>query len=265
MSEHQPIKPAFAWPGGKRWAVPMLLPMIAARPHICYAEMFAGGLALLCAKEPSKVEVVNDLNGDMVRLYRVAKYHWDELCREMALELNSRELYYDYQAQPGLTDIQRAARWFRAQKMAFGGNIGSGFAVGKTGRGCPSVANGQEALRKLSGRLDTVQIENLDWRRFHTLYDAPTTLFFADPPYVGGDPGSSYSAWSLEQFEAFFQQISQGKSDWIMTINDTPEIREIVSAHPYQAVSRKRGIANKGPVASNYGELIVARQEAEAA
>lgn len=260
-----PIKPAFPWPGGKRWATDLLVPMIAARPHTCYAEMFAGGLAVLCAKQPSKVEIINDINQDMVNLYRCAKFHYEEMCRELALELNSRQMYYDYQAQPGLTDIQRAARWFRAQKMAFGGNIGSGFAVGKKARGCPSVENGQKALESLSKRLDAVQVENLDYRRFLRIYDAPTTLLFADPPYVGGNPGASYDAWTIDEFGEFFSALSGGQSDWILTINDTPEVREVVSAYPHTHHDRKRGIANKGATRPNYGELIVVREEVSVA
>lgn len=61
-----------------------ILPLIPT--HICYCEPFAGGLAVLLAKQRSKVEVINDLNGDIVALYRCVQNHCDELLRVLDAE-----------------------------------------------------------------------------------------------------------------------------------------------------------------------------------
>lgn len=59
-------KPILRWPGGKSRLLSNILPLIPE--HICYAEPFAGGLAVLLAKPRSKVEVTNDANGTFVGL-----------------------------------------------------------------------------------------------------------------------------------------------------------------------------------------------------
>ncbi len=92
---------------GKRKAD--ILPLFPA--HSCYVEPFCGAAALFFIKEPSKIKVLNDINGDLVRLYRVVQNHLDEFVRQFRWALASRELYCWLQATPPatLTDIQRAA------------------------------------------------------------------------------------------------------------------------------------------------------------
>src|SRR5688572_33332954 len=112
------VKPVLPWPGGKTRMLKYILPLIP--PHVCYCEPFAGGLAVLLAKPRSRVEVINDTHSDLTRFYRVARYHLDELMKELGFALNARADFKDYLDQPGLTDIQRAARWFMRVKLGFG-------------------------------------------------------------------------------------------------------------------------------------------------
>jgi len=76
-------RPILRWPGGKTRMLKHLLPIVQATPHVCYNETCAGGLALLMAKERSPVEVVNDVNGDLVALYRNLQFHLPEIVRQM--------------------------------------------------------------------------------------------------------------------------------------------------------------------------------------
>src|SRR3977135_1593780 len=120
------MKPVFSWPGGKSWAAKYVLPLIPE--HTCYVEPFAGGLAILLAKPPCGLEVVNDINSDLINFFRCVQSHRDELIKELQWVLNSREAFTEFKQQRGLTDIQRAARWFRIQTLSFGGD-GNSFAV----------------------------------------------------------------------------------------------------------------------------------------
>src|ERR1043166_5274062 len=153
-------RPAISWPGGKTRLLKYLLPLIPK--HVCYCEPFAGGLAVLLAKPRSQVEVINDINGELVTFYRCVRFHPDVLLTELEFVLNSREEFYDFRDQPGLTDIQRASRWFFRNKNCFGGANMDSFGTGAT---CGSASLGSrharmEAIRALSLRLDRVCIEH---------------------------------------------------------------------------------------------------------
>ena len=81
------IKPAVTWLGGKSKLLKHILPLIPK--HMCYVEPFAGGIAVFLAKPPSKIEVLNDLNGDPVTFYPRVKFHADSLLAELEFVLNS--------------------------------------------------------------------------------------------------------------------------------------------------------------------------------
>jgi len=76
-------------------------------------------------KEPSKVEVINDINSELINLYRVVQYHLEEFIRHFKWLLTSRKLYQLFQKSTPeiLTDIHRAVRFCYLQKLAFGGKV----------------------------------------------------------------------------------------------------------------------------------------------
>ena len=149
------MRPALSWPGGKTRLLKWILPHIPK--HVCYCEPFAGGLAVLLAKPRSQMEVVNDINGDLVTFYRCVRFHQDPLLVELEFVLNSRQEFHDFRNQPGLTDIQRSARWFFRNKNCFGGANMDSFGIGALGGGSASHgsrAARMEPIRALSLRLD---------------------------------------------------------------------------------------------------------------
>src|SRR5229473_867501 len=82
--------------------------------HTTYVEAFAGGAQVFFRKEPSNVEVLNDLDGEIVNFYRICQQHYEELLRYFKFAVVSRQ-WFDLlkAANPEtLTDIQRAARPF---------------------------------------------------------------------------------------------------------------------------------------------------------
>lgn len=251
------MRPVFPYPGGKTWAVKHILPRIPE--HTCYCEPFAGGLAILLAKEPSRVEIVNDINSDLVTFFRCVKFHQDEIVKELQLVLNSREEFQNCKDQPGLTDIQRAARWFRKQTLSFGGN-GYSFAVGrKTGGGAnKSRRSLLEKLEALNDRLDRVIIEHLDWQRCLQLYDGSETFFFIDPPYLGGKI-SNYPPWSEGDLETLRDCLIALKGKWLLTINDCEAAYSLFGKMKKTSFTRQRGIANKSETdKQQYKELLIA-------
>lgn len=255
------LKPVISWPGGKRRLLRSLLPLI--RPHTCYVEPFAGGLALFLAKERSRVEVINDLNGDLVSLYRCAQFHLDALVSEIEWTLSSRQNLRDLITQPGLTDIQRAARFLLRNRMSFAGS-GTSFAVSKT-----SAMNSRErvilGLRALSGRLDKVAVESGSYDRILRLYDGPESFFFMDPPYVKSDVGN-YSGFSEAQMIEFAQRVEDLKGNWVVTVDDAPLNRQLFRRHEITPVVTRNGAVNQRTHSqAKFGELIIQRRRPRAA
>lgn len=106
----QNVSPIIPWLGGKRRLADKLIPLFP--PHECYVEVFCGGAALYFLRPPAQVEVLNDINGELVNLYRVVQHHLEEFVRQFKWAISSRQVFKWQQATKPetLTDIQRAAR-----------------------------------------------------------------------------------------------------------------------------------------------------------
>lgn len=130
--------------GGKRRLADRLLPLFP--PHECYVELFAGGAALFFMRPmPAKCEVINDVNGDLVNLYRVVQHHPEEFIRQFKWAISSRQVFEWLKDQPTdpLTDIQRAARFYYLRHHAFGGRVsGETFGTATTGPARRSICAG---------------------------------------------------------------------------------------------------------------------------
>ncbi len=250
------VRPILRWSGGKSRLLKHLLPLIPK--HVCYCEPFAGGLAVLLAKERSDLEVVNDLNGSLVCLYRNVQYHLPALLDEIEWVLNSRKNLEDFIAQPGLTEIQRAARWLIRNKISFAGKMTS-FGVCRKGGGGASASRAgiTEALRAFNARMDRVMVENLSYERCIKLYDAPETFFFMDPPYLNSDP-SSYEGWNEEQVSAFRERVEGIKGQWLLTLDDSPFNRRLFKGLRIKAIKTYNGGVNHALLPkAQFGELII--------
>jgi len=253
-------KPVVRWPGGKTRMLSKILPLM--RSHSTYVEAFGGGLAVLLAKLRSPGEVVNDINGDLVNLYRYAQHHLEALIEECRWTLSSREELAALIEQPGVTGLQRAARFLLRNRMSFGGG-GSNFAVSRQGQ--PSRENVLEALRELNKRLDKVAVENLPWERLLGLYDGPHTLWFFDPPYAAGQV-NNYGLWDQETMSEFARRVKKLEGDWIVTVNDSPENRALFAGHELQEVTTRSGTVNRRlQQDATFGELLIRRRIRKAA
>lgn len=255
-------RPAIGWAGGKQRLLKHILPEIPA--HTTYCEVFGGGLAVFLARPQSPVEVINDINSELIGFYRCCKYHLDPLLDELDLVMNSREEFEDYRRQPGLTDIQRAARWYIRNRISFGG-MGATFAVCRkhalTGR-----TQRMQVLRALSHRMEKTTIEHVSWERCLDLYDAPETFFFLDPPYLDG-AGDAYSGWSEVDLARFCERVAKLEGQWIFTFQDCPQVRSAMAGWPIKAITRANGIGNNGAKRSGrvYREVVITSGERAAA
>ncbi|MDB6026288.1 MAG: methyltransferase [Verrucomicrobiales bacterium] len=230
--------------------------------HTCYCEPFAGGLAVLLAKPRSKVEIVNDLNGDLVALYRCVNRHLPEMLRLISMEISSRENLRDYVRQPGLTDMERATRYYIRNRISFGGQ-GDSFAVSKTHGGAGFFkTTASELLGKVHDRLEGVAIENTSYERILKNYDSPSTLFFMDPPYVGASPGA-YEGWAEEDVLNLVKEISKLQGKFIVTLNDSPFVREAFKDFPMTSHTSVNGLTKNRKNPLKFSELIIRNFDAK--
>lgn len=246
--------PIIPWIGGKRRLADQLIPNFP--PHKCYVEVFAGGAALYFMRQPADVEVINDINGELVNLYRVVKNHLEEFVRQFKYALSSRDVFKWLQDTPPetLTDIQRAARFFYLQQHAFGGKVdGQNWGTATT---APPVnlLRIEENLSAAHLRLAGAFIENLDWHKLMLKYDRPHTFFYLDPPYWETEGyGVEFGIEQYERMAALLKSIS-GKA--IISLNDHPDIRRIFADFQIDTVPIKYTVGG-GAKSVDRNEVII--------
>lgn len=240
------------WVGGKRLLRGRIMEEFP--PDIsCYVEMFGGAAWLLFAKEKhAEVEVYNDVNHNLVNLFRCVKYHGNALQEELKWGMVSLELFQesleDYQ-NPKLTDIQRAARFFVLVKCSFGAKM-QDFSGSRV-----FLANTVKNLERFQERLKNTVIEQEDFESLVKLYDKAGTLFYADPPYYQAE--NYYKNEFTEADHIRLKRVLEKiKGKFVLTYNDCPFIRELYKGCPMAAIERQSNIASMSTGAV-YRELII--------
>jgi DNA adenine methylase len=228
--------------------------------HHTYCEVFAGAGWVFFRKEPSRYEVINDLDGELVAFFRVIQNHLEEFLRQFRFLLSSREWFDDFKRQQeagGLTDIQKAARYYYLQRQCFGGKVkGRSFGGGPGTFPRINLLRMEEELSSVHLRLARVMIENLDWKEFVRRYDKPDTFFYLDPPYFGA-PTYNHNFESLDRYEKLAAELAQIKGTFILSINDVPEIRKVFSAFALKPVTVRYCVNNQKPKKEKAKELLV--------
>lgn len=220
----QPIIP---WLGGKRRLADRIIPLLP--PHSCYVEPFAGGAALYFLRPvPAEVEVLNDINGELINLYRVVQNHLEEFVRQFKWALSSRQVFkWQQMTRPEtLTDIQRAARFYYLQQSAFGGRVdGQSYGTATTTAPGLNLLRLEEQLSAAHLRLASTYIEHLPWQDCIKRYDRPHTLFYMDPPYWETEGYGVDFVW--EHYEAMADLLGKIKGKAVISLNDHPDIRQV--------------------------------------
>ena len=188
------MRSPIAYAGGKGNMVAKLLPLIPT--HHIYCEPFFGGGSLFFAKAPAKVEIINDLNSDLVNMYRVLRDpdKFVQFQRLVSLTLYSREEFYTCRdtIQDSKTDVERAYKYFIKMRQSFvANNNGWGYNIQAVGKGTPRMVSQYlstiERLPAIHDRLSKTQIEHNDFRKVIPSFDADNTFFYLDPPYITGE------------------------------------------------------------------------------
>lgn len=184
------IKPVLRYPGAK-WK---LSEWICSNlpPHDVYLEPFLGSGAVFFGKEPVRTETINDIDGNVVNLFRVIREQTRELCDAVALTPWARDecvLSHNLDNAAVDDDLERARLFLVRCWQTFGSQVRgvSGWRNRTTGKSPkePDIWKRlPERIVTAAERLLDAQIENMDAIKLIERYNAHNCLIYADPPYV---------------------------------------------------------------------------------
>lgn len=265
MERVRPAAPVAPWQGGKRRLHPLIIEKTESISHQTYAEPFVGmGGVFLRRRFRPRLEVANDLNGEIVNLFRILQRHHRQLMDVMRFQIASRRDFERLRLTDpaGLTELERAARFLYLQRLVFGGQVKGVFGVAPEHAGRFSLSRLEPILEAAHERLEAVVFECLDWADLIARYDTPQTLFYLDPPYFGGENDYGKGLFDRGQFARMAAILASIRGAFILSINDVPEIRDIFAGFKIEPVKVMYSI-NVGGV-TDAAELIVTNREVRA-
>jgi DNA adenine methylase len=195
------IRPPFTYFGGKQTLGPQIAALFPAHGH--YVEPYAGSLAVVLAKTPSKMETINDLDHRLMTWWRVLRDRPEELARVCALTPHSRAEYAAcrtivHDDAAGLDELEVARRVWVTLTQGRGGTLretSTGWRHFVLPRGSsvgmPRYLEGYVArMATVAERLQAVSLECLPALDLIAKYGRDAdVLLYVDPPYLGSTRG----------------------------------------------------------------------------
>ncbi|BAH44540.1 putative methyltransferase [Brevibacillus brevis NBRC 100599] len=185
--------------------------------HTIYLEPFFGSGAVLFNKRPARLETVNDIDGDVVNLFKMIRERPDELAEVVHWTPYSREEFKAAYDLPN-DDVDRARRFLVKCWQAIRVKTGSisGWKCRGTADDSYRVKQWNELPNKISvvaERLKEIQIENRPALQIIGRYRREDVLIYADPPYILGTRNG-------EIYES--EMTDRDHSDLLQTLKDHP-------------------------------------------
>ena len=264
------MKPVIKWVGGKTQLLKELKEIIipVLKEDSYYYEPFCGGAALALDLE-HKNTILNDLNSELINMYKIIRDNSEELITELKRFQNSHnaEFYYHIRnldrtdALSKMSDVVKAARTIYLNKTCFNGlyrvNSKGQFnsPIGRTSSGkTPDIVQ-EDLIREMSQYLKTVQFHNGDYKDCLATTKAEDVVFF-DPPYdqdesisSEGFVGYQKEGWTrkdLEELKAVCDELSIMGVKVVLTNNDTEFVRKLFAGYNFREVEVKRSINRDG-------------------
>lgn len=216
-------RPVLRYFGGKWSIAPWIIEHFPA--HRIYVEPFGGGGSVLLRKPRTYAEIYNDLDGEIVNVFRVVRDRGDELARAITLTpyaLEEFELSY----QPAEDQLERARRTVVRSFMGYGGNLtrdnrdqtpqrtGFRYYSGSPRAAVPAKewTKWPDQLKETIDRLRGVTIEQRDAIEVMLKHDGPDTLHYVDPPYPhvtrGPNAGGSHRGYRFEMTDEEHERLA---------------------------------------------------------
>lgn len=231
-------KPPLTYYGGKQMMLKHIIPLIPE--HEIYDEPFFGGGAVFFEKTPSKVEFINDTNGEVVNFYRVIKRDFERLQVEIDCTLHSefqhkqaKDIYFNsIDKEP----VLRAwAVWMLSHQSIFA-VLGNTWKCSKT----QNVAKQIQAKKKIFDeryvkRLESTSIFCRDALDVIRKTDTPKTFHYIDPPYFNSDMGH-YKGYKESDFENLLRILSEVKGKFLLSSYPSALLEKYVKRYGWRTV-----------------------------
>lgn len=214
----------FPYPGSKARQSAFIIKRLPE--HTTFIDSFGGSGSVTHSKPPSKNEVYNDLDKDLVQFFNTLRNKTNELIRWLQYVPYSRKVYERWAAKyynghrPD-DPVERAGRFFTLRYMQQRARIDSQSGFNTRAKWPPvrTFDNARKRLVNVANRFSDVTIENLHYSELFDLYDDPAAdcLFYCDPPYV--DQEQYYD--SKFNHNRFVAAIKKLESDWMISYGET--------------------------------------------
>lgn len=247
------LKPPIPRMGGKSKLRKTIIERIPK--HICYVELFFGAGWVYFGKEASKVEVINDVDKELINMFRMIKYHAPEIERMLEYEFSGRDMFEEYKCctVEYLTEIQRAVRFLYLISQSFASR-GSTYGYGTNTKPSPQIFY-QGVLGDIKDRLRNTYVENKSFEDIIKRYDRPHSFFFCDPPYF---ETTGYGSEFGEKEQLLLRDmLTNIKGKFLLTINDHHQVREWYKDFNIEEVKVTYSVAKEQKARKEYGELII--------
>jgi len=232
------------WIGGKHTLAEFIIKRMA--PHNEYVEVFIGAANIFLQKELAKINVINDLNGNLVNMYKVImhdikkellKWHLKHAPYSRELFNYFKDMYYKDMSFIMQNDVYRAFIFIYLNRVGFNGMFQTYSRRDDASvlydldeiidKICAKIQAGKTVIEKLPFDELLQKTEN---GRKTLLYDREKVLIYLDPPYWVTTliEGSKYYEKVMEQSEHKLLRdilFSHKRAKWLLSYDDHPEVR----------------------------------------
>ena len=227
--------------GGKQRLCSTIINMMPK--HDIYVEPFFGGGSVFWAKEPSKVEVINDIESRVIVFYKQVVNNFEELHNRISNTLHSeaewlraRRIYYrnGEHSAANVFDVDKAWAFWVLTNMGYSGSPNCGWKWDNAGS-TPTLINNKrkEFTAALKNRLATVQISCRDAITVIEQRDTPKTFFYLDPPYINCCQ-QHYSGYSSNDFSILITTLGMLKGKFILSNFWSDELEKAIKTYKWK-------------------------------
>lgn len=251
------------YPGGKSKALNQIVPMIPEFEE--FREPFVGGGSVfiyLKQNYSDKKFWINDFNYDLYCLWSQSQNNIQNLISEINKTKNSfidgRQLYNFLMEQRNEDEISRAVRFFILNRITFSGTVDSGGYSKKAFEG-RFTDSSIKRLELVESVIKDTHITNLDYEDLLNK-DGKDVFVFLDPPYLSSKKSKLYGKnGSLHvnfDHERFANAVKNCKHKWLITYDDSPEIRKLFSFAKMKEWDLQYAMNNVNSDSANIGKEL---------